>query len=67
MPSHLHPYPPNFVEYLPWFTGEDHITTKNHLGYFHNFSDNVEIVHEDVVMRIFYKSLVGERGPGFEV
>ena len=40
MPYHLHPYPPNFVEYLPHFTGEDHITSENHLGSFHNFIDN---------------------------
>ena len=40
LPYHLHPYPPNFVEYLPHFTGEYHITSENHLGSFRNFVDN---------------------------
>jgi hypothetical protein len=26
LPAHLHPYPPYFVEYLPHFTGENHIS-----------------------------------------
>jgi hypothetical protein len=59
-PSHLHPYPPNFVEYLPWFTREDHVSAEKHLGAFANFVDNLEIIHEDVVMRLFSKSLTGE-------
>ena len=58
IPSHLHSYPPNFVEYLPWFTREDHVTVEKHLGTFENFVDNFEIVHEDVVMRLFSKYLV---------
>ena len=56
MPSLLHPYPSYFVEYLPHFTGKYHITTEKHLGSFHNFIDNFEIMHEDVVMRLFSKS-----------
>ena len=62
IPSHLHPYPPNFVEYLPLFTGEGHVTTKKHLESFHNFIDNFEIVCEDIVMAIFSKSLDGDVG-----
>ena len=58
LPYHLHPYPPNFVEYLPHFTGEDHIIAENHLGSFHNFIDNFEISHKDVVMRLIFKYLV---------
>jgi hypothetical protein len=56
--SHLQPYPLNFVEYFPWFTREDHVTAEKHLGSFENFVDNFEIVHEDVTMRLFSKSLV---------
>jgi hypothetical protein len=59
LPSHLHPYPLNFFEYLPHFSGEDHITAEKHLGAFENFVDQFEIVHEDVTMRLFSKSLFG--------
>jgi hypothetical protein len=60
LPSTLHPYPPKFLEYLPLFIGEDHITAEKHLRDFQNFIDNLEIMHEDVVMRLFSKSLVGD-------
>jgi hypothetical protein len=60
LPSHLHPYPLNFFEYLPHFSGEDHITAEKHLGAFENFVDQFEIVHEDVTMRLFSKSLFGD-------
>ena len=65
MPYLLHPYPSYFVEYIPHFTGKDHITTEKHLGYFHNFIDNFEIMHEDVVMRLFLKSFAGDAGFSF--
>ena len=42
LPYFLHPYPSYFVEYLPHFTGKDHIIAEKHLGSFHNFSDNFE-------------------------
>ena len=57
---YLNSYPLDFFEYLPWFTGEDHVTADKHLGAFENFVDNFEILHEDVVMRLFLKSLVGD-------
>ena len=60
--STLHPYPPNFFKYLPLFTAEDHVIMENHLESFHNFIDNLEIVHEDIVMRIFSKSFAGNVG-----
>ena len=62
LPYLLHPYPSYFVEYLPHFTGKDHITAEKHLESFHNFIDNFEIMHEDVVMRLFSKSFVGDVG-----
>ena len=40
LPSLLHPYPSYFVEYLPRFTGKDHIIAEKHLESFHNFIDN---------------------------
>ena len=54
---YLNSYPLDFFEYLPWFTGDDHVTAEKHLGAFENFVDNFEILHEYVVMRLFSKSL----------
>jgi hypothetical protein len=45
---------------LSLFIGEDHITAENHLRAFQNFIDYLEIMHEDVVMRLFSKYLVGD-------
>jgi hypothetical protein len=57
LPYHLHPYPLDFLEYLPRFSGEDHVTTERHLEAFENFVDQFEIVHDDVIMRLFSKYL----------
>jgi hypothetical protein len=57
LPYLLHPYPLDFLEYLPRFSGEDHVTAESHLGAFENFVDQFEIVHDDVIMRLFSKSL----------
>ena len=65
LPSLLHPYPSHFVEYLPHFTGKDLITAEKHLESFHNFIDIFEIMHEDVVMRLFSKSFAGDVGLWF--
>jgi hypothetical protein len=66
LPATLHPYPPKFLEYLPLFFGEDHIVAENHLGDFQNVIENLEIMHEDVVMRLFSKSLVGDAALWFK-
>jgi hypothetical protein len=55
--AHLHPYSPYFFEYLPHFTGESHVKVEKNLEAFENFIDNLEIFHEDIVMRLFSKSL----------
>jgi hypothetical protein len=60
LPLILHAYPPNFVDYLPMFNGEDHVAAEKHLEAFENFIDNFQIIHEDVVMRIFCKYLFGD-------
>ena len=61
LPS-LFPYPSYFVEYLPHFTRKDHITIEKHLGSSHNFIDNYEIMHEDVVMRVLLNSFAEDAG-----
>ena len=66
MPYHLNPYPLDFFEYLPQFSREDHVSAENHLESFHNFIDNFEMVHEDVVLRLFSKYLVGDAALWFK-
>jgi hypothetical protein len=53
MPYHLNPYPLDLFEYLPHFSGEDHVRAKRHLGPFENFVDEFEIIHDDVIMILF--------------
>jgi hypothetical protein len=60
LPYHLHPYPLDFFKYFPHFSGEDHVTAERHVEAFENFIDQFEIVHEDVTMRLFSKSLLGD-------
>jgi hypothetical protein len=60
LPYHLHPYPLDFFKYFPHFSIEDHVTAKRHAEAFENFIDQFEIVHEDVTMRLFSKSLLGD-------
>ena len=67
LPSLLHPCPSYFVEYLPHFIGKDHITAEKHLESFHNFIDNFEIMHEDVVMSYFRNPLLEMLGFGYEI
>jgi hypothetical protein len=57
LPYILHPYPLDCLEYLPCFSGEDHVTAERHLGAFENFVDQFEIVHDDVTTRLFSKYL----------
>jgi hypothetical protein len=57
IPYLLHPYPLDCLEYLPQFFGEDHATNERHLGAFENFVDQFKIIHDDVTMRLFSKTL----------
>ena len=57
LPYHLNPYPLDFFKYLHRFYGDDHVIAERHLGAFENFIDQSEIVHDDVIMRIFSKTL----------
>ena len=58
LPSFLHPYPPGFVDYQPTFSRKDNTTGEEHLSSFQDFIDNLEILHEDIIMRLFSKSLI---------
>jgi hypothetical protein len=60
LPPILNAYPPVFFEYLHVFKGYDHITIDKHMEAFEDFVENFEIMHEDVFLRLFSKSLVGD-------
>ena len=56
-PCHLNSYPFDFSKYLPQFFGYDHVIVKRQLQAFEKFLDQFEIVHDDVIMRIFSRNL----------
>jgi hypothetical protein len=60
LPPVLNAYPPMFFEYLQVFKGDHHITVEKHMESFKDFVDNFEIMQEDVILRLFSKSLVGD-------
>jgi hypothetical protein len=60
MPSFLHPYPPRFVDCLPTFSRKDNTIREEHISAIQDFIDNLEILHEDIIMRIFSKYLIGD-------
>jgi hypothetical protein len=64
--SFLHSYPPRFVDYLPTFSGKDNTIGEKHLSAFQDFIDNLEILHEDIIMRLFSKYLIGDAALWFK-
>jgi hypothetical protein len=50
----------DYLKYMPKFTGEEDITTKEHLASFYSYADNLNIENEDVWMRVFVESLDGD-------
>ena len=64
-PHPLHPYPLDCYEYLPCFSGENQVSAERHLEYFEDFVDHFQIVHEDVIMIFFSKSLIRDSAAWF--
>jgi hypothetical protein len=60
LPYHLNPYPHDLFEYLPRFSGEGDVTAEKHMEAFETLIDQFEIIHKDVVMRMFSRSLSGD-------
>jgi hypothetical protein len=50
----------DYLKYMPKFTREEEITTKENLVSFYNYAYNLNIENEDVWMRVFVQSLDGE-------
>ena len=59
LPSILNYYPSKFFKYIPMFNGESHISVEKHNQAFKCFTDNYEVIHEDLVLRTFCKFLYG--------
>jgi hypothetical protein len=55
-----------YLKQLPRFTGEGDITAEEHLEAFYSFTDDNNIMHADVWMRIFVHSLQGEARKWFK-
>jgi hypothetical protein len=61
LPQPVNALPPgDYLKYMPKFTGEEDITTEEHLVAFYSYADNQNIENEDVWMRVFVQSLFGE-------
>jgi uncharacterized small protein (DUF1192 family) len=61
LPHPMNPLPAgDYLKYMPKFTGEGDITTKEHLDDLYSYADNLNIENEDVWMRVFVQSLDGE-------
>jgi hypothetical protein len=58
IPYLLHLYPLDCFEYLPRFSGENQVSAERHLESFEDFIDRFEIVHKDVIMRLFSNYLI---------
>jgi hypothetical protein len=47
----------DYLNYMPKFTGEEDITTEEHLASFYSYANNLNIENEDVWMRVFVQNL----------
>jgi hypothetical protein len=60
IPRYLHALLDKYQKHLPHFDGDGATTAKAHLDKFVVFLENLDIMHEDVKMELFFKSLKGE-------
>src|SRR5271156_5174201 len=65
LPPYLHEIPDNYLKLLPRYDSEKKIKADEHLDAFLNYMDDLNIVHQDVFMRLFVQSLEGEPRKSF--
>jgi hypothetical protein len=54
LPQVLYAFPVgDYMKYFPRFNGEGEVTTEEHLSSFYSFTDNFNVEHTDVWMRLF--------------
>jgi hypothetical protein len=59
LPIPLHDLPENYMKSLPKFTGEGDLTAQEHINFFDQFADILEIEHEDVYSRLLVQTFEG--------
>lgn len=59
LPNQLNNFPDGYLKHLPKFNRETSLSPEDHLASFLDFSDNMNIEHEDVYRRLFFQSLEG--------
>ena len=66
LPPMFHPIPEHYLELLPRYNGEQEMTADEHLDAFVAYINKLNIQGEDVGMRLFVQSLVGETMKSFQ-
>jgi hypothetical protein len=66
LPHFLHLYSDDYYEYLPLFSGENQASAERHMESFLDFVNRFSITHEDVIMRMFLKSLIKDVATWFK-
>lgn len=60
LPANLHDLPQGYAQRLKQFGAEEDISTQQHLNRFLDFCDLEYVDYDDVKVRLFAQSLVGE-------
>jgi hypothetical protein len=56
LPPVLQDLPENYMNNLPKFTGEGDLTSTQHINFFDQFMDILDIEHEDVYLRLLVQT-----------
>jgi hypothetical protein len=51
--------PSGWISHVPRFHGENHLAIQ-HIASFMDYASEINIDHEDVIMKLFYHSLIGD-------
>ena len=60
LPNVIYVLPQGYAQKLKQFTRERGYSTEEHLGWFADWTNLEEVDHEDVKVRLFSQSLIGE-------
>lgn len=60
LPQILNDMPRDYLKILPRFNGDNDTEAQKHLEVFCAFTENFNVEHLDVVLRLFFQSLDGE-------
>ena len=60
LPAQLHDLPQNYSHRIKLYDVEGNVSSQRHMDWFNNSIDLEEVDYEDVKMRLFMQSLLGE-------